>query len=306
MVTLRVEHLISFVICISGIFCNIISLIYFVKRESVGLINRLFILLNSFDLAVCLSGTLTMICTTGDLHSNPPYLIFKTLFSGSIQGTGLATVLISVCRAIMICRPFDHNIRGCRMSVVTIMMYVVGFGVEISDAVVNETCTSETFDKFRDYKRSYYIICLLVTVPIILTANILTMTVLKKTRKESDNDFMSIRPTVTILILSTIFCFISVLVLVHLVLLVARVKDDNFTIFFFFYGVPLNSALNPLVYITRNKEMQLFIRSLFCSCRSNELRQSRMRQITQMNLNVHGIARDQYHSSQTYWLESRH
>ena len=292
MVTLHVEHLVSFLICLSGILSNAISLIYFVKRESSGLINILFILLNTFDLAVCISGSVTMTLEKSGFHGSPAYLVSKTVFSCSIQGTGFVTVLISTCRAIKIRRPFDHDIRGCTVATLVSLMCIVGFGVEISDAVVSENCHIETFNTFRDYKRCYYIVSLLLAVLIILMANVHTMGVLRKKRRESGNDFIESRPTVTITILSTLFCFISVLVLVHLVLLVVRVKDDYITIYFFFYGIPLNSAINPIVYIVRNRKMQLFITSLFCSCRSNELGQIPMRQVSPIKSSGDGLARD--------------
>ena len=234
-----------------------------------------------------------MVTATRGLHGNPPYLLFKTLLSGSTQATALATVLISVCRAIKICRPFDHRIRGDRVTVFIVVMCVVGFGVEVADAVVGESCTVETHDRFRDYKRVYYTVMLVVSAPTILTANLLTISVLKEARNESDeDDFMDIRPTVTIIVLSTIFSFFSFLVLVHLVLLLANVKDDPVTIYFFFFGVPLNSALNPFVYIIRNEQMQVFVRSMFCSCRPNERHRFQTRQISSTNLHVNGVTRD--------------
>ena len=270
MVEVRIEHLISFLICVLGILSNTLSLTYFLKRESRGLINTLFILLTTSDLGVCLFGTLSIVTATRGFHDNPPYLIFKTMFSFSIQGTGLATVLISVCRALKICRPLDNNVRGRKVAMVTALTHVVGFFIELLDAVVSESCEVETLDRFRDYKRYYYIMCSITAVLIILTANFLTVRVLKKTKRESVDKYAGVGPTVTIIILSTIFCFISVLVLIHLFLLVFHVKDDHVTIYFFFHGIPLNSAVNPLVYISRNRSMFMFVKAMFCGCGTHQ------------------------------------
>ena len=163
---------------------------------------------------------------------------------------------------------------------VTVITHVIEFGIELLDGIVSESCEVETFDRFRDYKRYYYIAILLAAVLIILIANFLTIRILKKTKKDSVHKCASKGPTVTIIILSAIFCFVSILVLAHLFLLVFHVKDDNVTIYFFFYGIPLNSAVNPIVYIVRISSMLVFVRSLFCGCGTDQQGNFPMRHTT--------------------------
>ena len=74
------------VIAFCGVFSNVLSLSYFIRRENASLWSRLLMLLNSLDLAVCLSGAVTG--TLIFMDSSPAYKIARIAFFFFLDGTG--------------------------------------------------------------------------------------------------------------------------------------------------------------------------------------------------------------------------
>ena len=89
----------SFSIGGCGILTNALSLLFFITRDNKGLMTRIIMLLNSLDLFVCVTGTISK--TIWFLHGEEysvTYAVFNLLYNCSLEGTGFTTCLLTVTR----------------------------------------------------------------------------------------------------------------------------------------------------------------------------------------------------------------
>jgi len=79
-----------------------------------------------------------------------------------------------------------------------------------------------------------------------------------KTRKSC------VHATLTVLILSTVFCFFNVLYVTALVQYFYLHRElASFDMYLgLFYAIPLNSAVNPAVYLVRNSDMRRYLKEI--------------------------------------------
>ena len=261
-------------ILLIGITANILSLCYFIKRQNKRLGNRLLMLLNTCDLVVCLS-TLTNSTllfanaqnSAGALHTI--YLVNGFIYALSIDCTGFSTCLISITRTIKVCRPF-YRIKGK----LTAASFVVYFICSFTNLFI---CYYGIFvNKSRNSNISYYVIYypLIVSLGIFLSvlsvfvSTVVTAIWLMKKKIANGNNLASNHyATITILILSTIFCllniiFVSVAILsfcVNLKVIEATDKLSAYANTAFAITICLNSTVNPIIYLTRKKAMRQFV-----------------------------------------------
>ena len=261
--------IISIVVNTIGIIANCLSLSYFIKRENKGLPNRLFMLLNSCDLAVCLVYDLHMIALLNlrlrSIYETPDYfMIFESIFYLFFDCTGFATCLISVTRTIKVCRPF-YSIKGAWISVSFLFFFLCSFGREFTYRYLMAIFSPEDQDAVIKYHQ--------LTVPLGITINVIAVFIstivaaywlLKKSTVSSNNSANSRYATVTIITLSTVFCclnatFITIYGIMLCVTLGPIQWTETWNVFLvilFPMIMYLNSAINPTIYLARKEEMR--------------------------------------------------
>ena len=271
---------VSTALCVIGTFANLTSLAYFIKKKDKTLGDKLLMLLNSVDLLLCICATLLSAITSYlDGHENtaPEDLGFvimaiTVLYLLLIDGTAYVTCLLSVTRAIGIVSPF-YQIRGKLLVILGIIVFVVS---ELSQLpVLLGTDDIDGIDnRLLAYSRLAMPLMVLFTV---LCATILAVYKLTRADLQGATENVSRnnrKATWTVVILSALFLvFNSILLGVMFQHFIRKDFDDYGIVTLirtaFFLVIPLNSSLNPIVYLTRISDMrQFFIQNFQKFCHS--------------------------------------
>ena len=270
----------AIVLSIVGIIANCMSLSYFIKRQNKGLGNRLIMLLNFCDLVVssicAFKAILNHLFPYGDPYSNVGATaqisstisnFIYAIYAISFDCTGFSTCLISVCRTIKVCRPF-FVIEGVWVAASFILYFFCSAAREIT---CNYIYYMKPMNDLEDVMKYYPLIFSLgTTFNIIATFISSVITLYWLTKKSTVRGSISKNKrhaTVTVLILSTVFCplntiFISACV-VYLCINFQVIKLD--TTWWIHRTIVsnmmacLNSIINPIIYLTRKEEMRRFV-----------------------------------------------
>jgi hypothetical protein len=252
-----------------GIIANSLSLSYFIKRRRDGLTEKLFMTLNSFDLLVCVANFSAVISLQIYLDDNglkaaeKSYLISSILYNVAFDSTGFLTCLISVTRAIKIYRPF-FSIKG----VWAAASFLLFFLCLITKVVISKFLVIEDPIEVRKYYSGLSsLITLSIVIAVVLSSILTAYWLLCKSefkRKISKNNRHA---TITVLILSAIFFMMNaIFVSAAIISFCIRIKIIEectsiraFRDIAFSLSQSLNSTINPMIYLTRKKEMRQFV-----------------------------------------------
>ncbi|XP_063674773.1 uncharacterized protein LOC134811677 [Bolinopsis microptera] len=253
---------------IVGTPANLVSLTYFFKHDRTTLGSRLLILLNSFDLVVCISAIGVNVfyflpsnasnLKTFDITEN----IFKVLFKISIQCTGFTTCLLTITRSISLVKPF-YQINQFRVATALLVHAIIISVMEILVLILRLT-RSVPRDIFR---KAWYIVLIVELVDLILIfllvviSNIFSVASLRKSQSIAvNNHAIAKQATITVFILSTLFCSLNLALIVILLCLSIEVSiPPTVSWIAMWLALPLNSALNPLVYIWRKEPLRRYL-----------------------------------------------
>ena len=263
------------VIDVIGIAANSLSLSYFVKRQNKGLVNRLLMLLNACDLFVCVTNFATAVtyqmclskqCCSGkdDNWVKTSYNISRFFYAMSFDCTGFSTSLLSVTRTIKVCRPF-YRIKG----ILTAASFIFYF---ICSSIKEFLCYVGGDSKIRLTLYIYYPLVFslgtILSVTSVFVSSVVTANwLMEKSMTRSDSMASNRHATITILILSTVFCLLNAIFISAAVLefcVKFKVVNETYTLFLyrdagFSIAVNINSTVNPMIYLTRKKEMRQFL-----------------------------------------------
>ena len=269
MVILYISASISF----TGLISNVLSLSFFLLNWSKRLGEKLLALLNIFDLFVGLTGTIYL--TLLILTSNNAHHVIKKLFQASyltfLECTGFVTTLLTIVRTFATYFPFSKP-REKYLTCFSITFFVYS-------AAKSAVCVGLNYCIVKVYN-ILLLVSVFATIFVVLIANAFTMTKLLCDANEISSHAVSSsarqnrKATVTIFILSACFCILNLLYAVVLCNFV--LGKETITAMFrntiVMTTIPLNSALNPVVYFFRKKEMRRFLsRNLSrCFCGSPE------------------------------------
>ena len=263
-------RIISIPIEVVGIIANCFSLAFFIRRQKYGLGNRLLMLLNSFDLLVCIG--ILMVHITFSNYGDEKSQIFRLtgffINALSFDCTGYSTCLISVTRTIKICRPF-FQINGRWVAGSFVFYFLCSFTREF----LGYTHFMKGIKPIADLNttKKYYSILF----PSLTTANMITVIISSlvtvywlrnKNEFEDRNSRSSKHATITVLILSGVYSVMNTLYVSGAALsfcIRLNVIVDNGTLWAYREIVlalaPIvNSTVNPIIYLLRKKEMRKF------------------------------------------------
>ena len=271
----------SWVITFFGITSNSLSLYFFInkakkrsaQRNTETSATQLFVFLNSFDTVLCLTNFL-MALTALELGPNHDSQRFSfTIFFFAEGMTYFITCLLSVRRLINLVRPLY-------------LVKTVSLNISIAVFSVIELTLGIMFYIFPDPETFLILERVESGIRIILVVTIVFSSVLsfwKLHQSFADDCHARTRyATVTVGILSAIFCICNIGPLIGLlvaafhpkgVYAISPVLTDGLT----YILIPLNSACNPVVYITRRSDMRNFFVTEWkgvkekCGCGSGEV-----------------------------------
>ena len=270
----------SIVLSLVGIVTNTMSLSYFMRRRNKGLGNTLLMLLSSCDLSVCsiyvLTAILAQIYPKVDDSDGAriSYLVCWFIYKVVFDCTGFSTCLLSVTRTIKVCRPF-LSIKEVWIGASFLLYLLCSFGREFMCDYVLYIKPIENPTAFTNYAPLLFSLGVTFNVVAVFISSMITVyRLLRKNTVKGINTENSRHATVTILILSTIFCFLnSIFISLCLVAFcynmgIFKIDSIEKTAWSYSYIVwsmiiCLNSTLNPMVYLTRKEDMRLHLAEMW-------------------------------------------
>ena len=270
-------------VCGVGITVNFLSLSYFLKNCKKGLGTRLLMLLNFWDSIVVLFG-----------FSNRILMFEQNIEEGSIMSyyaiafvhmlaydcTGFSTCLISVTRTIKVCRPF-YRLKRVWVAGCFILFFTYSFSREFMCYYPIFTNKDVSKNAVLSQIRLFYPLIVSMGVTLyLITVSVSTLItaywLFKRSYNEGEISENARHASVTIIILSAVFCLlnISYIVAAILALLVklGQIQDTPklqlFRFISFEAAYSLNSTLNPIIYLTRKSEMRQFVLNIWRTIRT--------------------------------------
>lgn len=283
----------AMLIDVAGIVSNSLSLSYFMKRGYKGLGNRLLMVLNTFDLLVCVCNLCTFISLeVYSVQLGVFYYMSAFCYYVTFDCTGFLTCLISVTRTIGVCRPF-YSINGGWVSA-SFLTYLLFSLARESTRYSLELIKPESTASL-SMAKSYPLIFAFETfsnmMAVLLSSVITAYWLLYKTKFKRRVSKNNRRATVTVLILSAVFfliniTFISATVISYCFWIkVLQISPTSswyvYTEIVFTLTQCLNSTVNPMIYLTRKKEMRQFVLKILEVVR-NKLSRPKVRPVSEM------------------------
>ena len=271
-------------VCGVGITVNFLSLSYFLKNWKKGLGTRLLMLLNVWDSIVVLFG-----------FSNRILMFEQNIGEGSIMSyfaiafvhmlaydcTGFSTCLISVTRTIKVCRPF-YRLKGVWVAGCFISFFMYSFSREFTSYYPiftnKDVSNNDVLSKIRLYYPLIVSIGVTFNLISVLVSTLMTAYWLfKRSPIEGEISVNARHATLTIIILSTVFCMLNIVYILGAILYrgitLGQIKDttrlQQFRNISFEAAYSLNSTLNPIIYLTRKREMRQFVLDIWMNIRAN-------------------------------------
>ena len=272
----------SSLLCLVGTMTNSASMFYFIKKQDKTLGDKLLMLLNSMDLLLCIFALAISILQSSmfggglsqDENALIAYYSICIFYILMVDGTAYATCLLSVTRTIRIASPF-YQVKGKLLVKTGIIVFIV---MEAASAAIAILAPGSRVLGY-PIKMNYLITRIVTTSLLILVVVSATViAVYKLTREDLQGGEGRVsrnnrKATWTVVILSTLFFFFNSILLAITAFVLHSIihkVDRLVSMFIALYGatfvaIPLNSAINPIVYLVRKRDMRLFFTQGFQS-----------------------------------------
>ena len=248
------------IIAVVGTLTNTLSLSYFINKAKKTLPTRLLILLNTLDLVSCIFVAITTLIRH---FVEKQVLPMDVLSHYCFEATGYVTAVLSVTRSISLCLPF-YRVNG---KLIAFSFLPLPFWM-VTKAVVcyfdySRSGNSDTFNR----ASATELVLMMVTIVIANTISVVELS--KRSAEIGAVSESSKQATVTVLIISVLFCIANSVWVGGLIAPICASEDDKKTLVFEILTgmpwilVPFNSALNPGIYFWRKRAMREYARELF-------------------------------------------
>ena len=260
-------QVLGYLITIFGILGNSLSLFYFISKSSTNSrsgesdtsTTHLFVSLNIFDIIVCVAS---FIILTIDYNIDPESEIYLSVgdavFFLAQEMTYFVTCLLSFRRVLNLLLPL-YLVKRKTLNIAMVIFLLLMTTIEICFWALQQKFDED--DNPMEKSRSLIRIALIL---VIILSNILSFMKLRQSFA-LDNHKRTRYATVTVAILSGIFCACNIGPMIGSGIFAFDAElyssiDDSISLHDIFYSVliPLNSACNPVVYITRRSDMRNF------------------------------------------------
>ena len=258
-----------------GTITNAMSLSYFVmKIRSCTLTKnrdasstKLFVALNVFDLLLSVSA-LTLFTSFKMYDGYTTFRIVSCLmYYISLYGTSYLTCVLAMVRAICFIFPF-HLIKWLlvlvSMGIYSAVLMAALLTTWLSCYSHHSSCRA--IHAVSTHVRLFIVVVIFLVV---LASNAIAVGKLFFSQSETEADNAGKRrATITVGIISAIYCTCNIgFIVIQGIYLYSPSSYQNIpTVFeemFIYILLPLNSALNPLVYMTRNRDMRIYLYTLW-------------------------------------------
>ena len=218
-------------------------------------------LLNTLDLMVCFSGAITL--ATYNLRGLKTIKeIIQVIYLIFTESTGFTTCLLSATRCVNITLPF-YKINEIGVTITT--------GVFIGYVLMREITLGFILEReiyWRIFAENVHLSIILgdigLMIAVTLIVNLISMfkLLLSKDKIPDQSRAASVKATITVAILSVLFCVFNAFFMIGNALALNKRAQGFLAYFGIFYAITCNSAINPLIYLIRKKEMKEYILSL--------------------------------------------
>ena len=267
--------IVSGVIAMTGTVTNAISLSYFISKVKKTLSNRIFIMLNVFDLLVSLLDFAIVTLGYGEKYwRRPSFRVALAVMHVSFESTAFATCLLSVTRTISLCFPFYqiHKKAIGIVALIFLLQEILRFILKFCIYYIYVSAVN--FYLFFDMGLMIVLISIVILVNIV--SSILSARKLLKNRNQlgqapdnSNNQGSRTntnqKATVTILIISTLFCFFNTIFCIALYCAYSRYDVPPALLPLYYVSLwlapAINSAINPIIYFIRKEDMRKYIKN---------------------------------------------
>lgn len=269
--------IITIVISIVGIVANCLSLSYYIKRQNKGLGNRLLMLLNSCDLVVCSVYVPRAILELAGRSREVVFIVTNIIYLISFDCTGIATSLMSVTRTIKVCRPF-FAIKGAWTAASFLLYFICSFAREFTYDYVVTIKRIENAETLNNYHLLIFSLGTAINVVAVFISTMITVHwLLNKNKVEGNVSENNKRATVTIIILSTVFCLLNAMLISAAIVdlysnLGVIIEDTSLSYYCNLTWraiICLNSTVNPMIYLARKEEMRRHVSEIWRALRDN-------------------------------------
>ena len=294
--SIQVTFIISVLIATVGTVTNILSLSYFVitirsstsvrRRNSISPTTKIFIALNVFDLILSISAVSFFASLQPIIYDNFSSLldISYIVFTISVFATSFLTCLMSIVRAISAIFP-HHVINWVLVRVFMVLYSAVVLVLILMRALF--PIDSISLNMIFYHVRFLILVSLFV---IVLLSNTLMIRTVHQSHIEKKKTAISRKTfslgkkkaTVTVGILSAIYCACNIgMIVIAGIPLFQMATYNNIPIeivdTFIYILVPLNSACNPVVFLTRRSAMRSYLKEVSGRLTGNGSRLTAMR-----------------------------
>ena len=254
------------VFSVVGLVINILSISYFITKESKGLANKLMICLNLSDIlsvttSIAYSVCILLIEISADLYNGTLTIIMYMLFNSFPIVSGCVTFAITLLRTIVIYNPF-FQIRK-RFFTICLVLTIVIF---IILAQVLGYWLFILPSHLHGYRLGGLIVAILSCLNIVMSAA--TIIILKKSSIEGHQERNY--AAVTMVIISIIYFATSFPILLIVTTFSFELQNEYKSVFVFMAMLSLSCLLNPLVYIYRKRQIRSYakecLQKLNCRC----------------------------------------
>ena len=276
---------VSVLIAIFGTISNSLSLSYFiglirstsrVHRGNTGcLTTKLFAALNIFDLMVSVSSTFVVVVLL--FFENVAWLMEAAAFilRTSLYATTFLTCLLAVVRTINLTFPLyiinwtavEGSILVYNVFIIILqLVYLLRFVKSISKAIDMDTLFAVFFN--------IELFILVSVFLIVVVSNIVSLGKLYLAQSEKTTTWRTTRKaTVTVAIISAIYCICNITYIVVMGITSCTMITEDYALhkklvpnelmnISYFILLPLNSAVNPVIYLTRKADMRSYVENL--------------------------------------------
>ncbi|KAL5265018.1 hypothetical protein ACHWQZ_G005949 [Mnemiopsis leidyi] len=274
---LSVLSYVAAAVVIPGLLTNTLSLSFFLQRKAPSPGTVLLISLNMVDILVCVFSLATWVHSfwfLDNVEQTPP-VSFQALLATSdimMKTTMFITCLLTITRTLYLIKPLVKIRTPCILTQTALfLVYEILF---VSLAFTGEV-------QYRYYWLELAILSTLLTVLIVVSGLVSVLCLLPATstlqlgsNTTGPGKRRNVDTSITVLILAGLFCFFNVpFCVIHIWEFLLGPGSlygsvHNYDVYVFTYSlcVPLNSALNPVVYFVRNSKLRHFVLDKLC-CR---------------------------------------
>ena len=253
---------VTFSISCIGTITNAISISFFLKRKSGNIGDKFLVFLNSVDITICMYSLTAMVLTLnpdGEDQSLPRenfHFWFWSIFQMLVELSGIGTCFLSLLRAISISWPL-HQID--RRKVYASFILAVTYFISIKFTMKRHIIWTMVF------------VNATLMIVLVIVCSIISVKALQRTRPEiagqgSDGNEKATKMVLILSLLFVTFNTVWALILAyHIATGSDEVADDmekesGVLNMITYIIASTNSAFNPIVYMTRNEEMNKYVK----------------------------------------------